>query len=303
MEEQVRKATKSERREWVTGWLFVSPIALGLLIWTLVPSLASFALSMTRYKIVTPPRWVGLSNYARMLQEPVFVKSLKVTFSYVLMQLPPALILALLLAILLNTGVRGMVFFRTCYYVPAVVPAVATALVWSWLLNMNYGLVNQVLRLIGLKPVNFFGNPKTALPAMAVMGWFSIGRAIVIFLAGLLNVPPSLYEAAQIDGAGAVRRFFTITLPMLSSTIFYMVVMGLIGSFQVFTQSYVLTSGGPLYSTYFYNLMIFEAAFRSQQMGYASALAWVLLVIILVFTLAIFRSSSAWVYYESAVKG
>ncbi|MFH1086782.1 MAG: sugar ABC transporter permease, partial [Chloroflexota bacterium] len=215
---------------------------------------------------------------------------------------PIGLAIALLGAVLLNSGVYGMTVFRTFFYMPAVVPVVATSLVWSWMLNLDFGLVNQGLRALGLPSVNFFGNPKTALPTLAVMSWFGVGQTMVIYLAGLLNIPPSLYEAAEIDGASPIRKFLWITLPMLSPTIFYTVVMGLIRSFQYFTQAYVLTSGGPMKATYFYNLMIYNMAFGFLQMGYASALAWVLLLIILIFTLSVLRSSSAWVYYETEMK-
>jgi len=294
-----RRLTRLERQEEIEGWLFISPIVLGLLLWTLIPVVASLGLSFMNYWIMKSPQWIGTHNYVRMFtRDEDFYQALKVTFSFVAMQLPAGLAIALFEAVLLNTGARGMAFFRTCFYLPAVVPAVALSLVWRWVLNLNYGVVNQGLRLVGIKGINFLGDPRTALPTMAVMSWFGVGQAMVIFLAGLLNIPPSLYEAAEIDGAGRVRTFFSITLPMLTPTIFYMIVMGLIGSFQYFTQAYILTSGGPLKSTYFYNLMIYNVAFKNLQMGYASALAWFLLLIILVLTLSVFRSSSAWVYYE-----
>jgi len=174
--------------------------------------------------------------------------------------------------------------------------------VWGWILNMNYGLVNQFLDALGFQRVNFFGNPKTALPTMAAMTWFAVGHTMIIYLAGLLNIPPSLYEAAEIDGAGSFRRFVHITIPQLSPTIFYTIVQGLIASFQIFTTAYVLTGGGPMKATYFYNLMIYQQAFSNLKMGYASALAWILLIMILIMTLAVFRSSSAWVYYETEIR-
>ena len=292
-----------ERRRRVAGWLFISPAVLGLLIWTLVPVIASLLFSFTEYDIVSRPVWIGLDNYKRMFtREPDFFQALKVTITFVAMQLPIGLGVALAAALLLNTGVRAMAFFRTCFYLPSMVPVVAVSLVWSWLLNLNYGLVNQVIKMVGGEPVNFFGNPKTALPTLAVMSWFAVGRTIVIYLAGLLNVPPSLYEAAEIDGANRVRKFLSITLPMLSPTIFYTVIMGLINSFQYFTQAFVLTSGGPLKSTFFYNLMIYQVGFQWLRMGYASALSWILLIIILIITLFVFRGSSAWVYYETEMR-
>ncbi|MBN1401220.1 MAG: sugar ABC transporter permease [Anaerolineae bacterium] len=299
-----RKITKTERDEWIAGWLFISPVVLGLIIWTLIPTIASLFLSFTDYRILKPPVWVGVDNYVAMLtRQPDFPKALQVTFSFVAMQLPIGLMVALGGALLLNTGVRAMTVFRTFFYLPAVAPAVAVALVWAWILNLNYGLVNQFLNALGFERINFFGNPKTALPTLAVMTWFSVGQTMIIYLAGLLNISPSLYEAAEIDGAGRVRKFLNITLPMLSPTIFYTVIQGLILSFQYFTTAYILTSGGPMKATYFYNLMIYNEAFSNLKMGYASALAWFLLIMILVMTMTVFRSSAAWVYYESEVAG
>lgn len=297
------RISRRERDERIAGWLFISPVVLGLLIWTLLPVVASLVLSFMDYRILKPPTWIGMDNYVRMFtRDPDFYQSLKVTFSFVAMQLPVGLSIALGGALLLNTGVHGITAFRTFFYLPSVVPVVATSMVWGWVLNLNYGLVNQFLAALGLERINFFGNPKTALPTLAMMSWFGVGQTMVIFLAGLLNIPPSLYEAAEIDGADKVRRFFAITIPMLSPTLFYTIVMGLIQSFQYFTQAYILTLGGPLKATYFFNLMIYDVAFKLLRMGYASALAWFLLVIILVFTLMVFRSSSAWVYYETEMR-
>lgn len=298
-----RRISRMERNEWITGWLFISPVVLGLLLWTLLPTIASLILSFTDYRILTPPVWVGFDNYTGMfLRDRDFYQALKVTYSFVAMQLPIGLCVALGGALLLNTGVNGLTIFRTFFYLPSVVPAVATAMVWGWILNLNYGLVNQFLDILGLERINFFGNPKTALPTLAAMTWFSVGQTMIIYLAALLNVPPSLYEAAEMDGAGQIRRFASITLPMISPTLFYTVVHGLILSFQYFTQAYILTQGGPMRATYFYSLMIYNEAFSNLKMGYAAALAWFLLVMILIMTLTVFRSSSAWVYYEAEVK-
>ena len=298
-----RKITKLERDEWIAGWLFISPVVLGLIIWTLLPTVASLFLSLTDYRILKPPVWIGVSNYVGMFtRQPDFPLALRVTAKFVAMQLPIGLMVALGGAMLLNTRVAGMTVFRTFFYMPAVAPAVASALVWGWILNLNYGLVNQFVDFLGFDRINFFGNPKTALPTLAAMTWFSVGQTMIIYLAGLLNIPPSLYEAAEIDGANRFSKFVNITLPMLSPTIFYTVVQGLILSFQYFTQAYILTNGGPMKATYFYNLMIYNEAFSNLKMGYAAALAWFLLVMILVMTLTVFRSSSVWVYYESEVK-
>lgn len=300
-----RKITKTERDEWIAGWLFISPVVLGLLIWTTLPVLASLYLSFTNYRLLEAAKWTGLNNYVRMFtRDPDFYQALSVTFRFVAMQLPVGLCVALGGALLLNANVKGLPIFRAFFYIPSVVPAVATALVWTWVLNLDYGLVNQFIKATGRPPVNFFGNPKNVLPTLAVMTWFGVGSTMVIYLAGLLNIPPSLYEAAEIDGAGTMGRFFHITIPMLSPTLFYTIVMGLIASFQYFTQAYVVSggTGGPMKSTLFYNLMIYQQAFSNLKMGYASALAWFMLIIILVFTLSVFRSSALWVYYETEMR-
>lgn len=300
-----RKITKTERDEWIAGWLFISPVVLGLLIWTALPVFASLYLSFTDFRLLQPPEWVGTHNYVRMFtRDPDFTQALSVTVRFVAMQLPIGLMVALGGALLLNSGVKGLPIFRAFFYIPSVVPAVAITLVWSWVLNLNYGIVNQFIKALGYPPVNFFGTPKLVLPTLAVMTWFGVGHTMVIYLAGLLNIPPSLYEAAEIDGAGRVRRFLHITLPMLSPTLFYTIVQGLIASFQYFTQAYVISggTGGPMKATLFYNLMIYQQAFSNLKMGYASAMAWFLLLIILLLTLSVFRSSSVWVYYETEMR-
>ena len=296
-------ALSMEQRENIAGWLFVSPAALGLLIWTLVPVIASLGLSFTQYSVLRPPTYVGAENWVEMFTKDVrFIDAIKVTFRFVAMQLPPGLLIALGIAVLLNSRSRGMTLFRTMFYLPAMVPSVATALLWAWILSFDHGLANHFVKLLGFKSVNWLGDPRSALPSLAVMSWWGVGPTAVIFLAALLSVPPSLYEAAQIDGAGAFRRFWSITLPSISPTIFFNVVMGLIGSFQYFTNAYLLTAGGPMRTTLFYNLYLFLIAFRYLKMGYACALAWVLFAIILILTLLVFRSSALWVYYETEVR-
>ena len=285
------------------GWLFVSPAVLGLLIFTLLPMIASFLLSFTQYSVLRPPTWIGLENWQTMLSDDVrFVDAIKVTFRFVAMQLPPGLAIALGIALLLNSKVHGMLFFRTMFYLPAIVPSVATALLWGWILSYDHGLANQFIRLFGLRSVNWLGDPNIALPTLAVMTWWGVGPTAIIFLASLLSVPLSLYEAAEIDGAGSLRRFWSITLPSISPTIFFNLVIGLIASFQYFTNAYLLTSGGPMRATLFYNLYLFQIAFRYLKMGYACSLAWFLFLIILILTLLVFRSSAVWVYYEAEVK-
>ena len=298
-----RLALSAAQRDNIAGWLFVSPAALGLLIFILAPMVASFALSFAEYSVLSPPTYAGLENWAKMFTDDVrFVDSIKVTFRFVAMQLPAGLMIALAIALLLNSTAPGMTFFRTMFYMPAMVPAVANALLWAWILSFDHGLANEFVKRLGFKSVNWLGSPKTALPTLAGMTWWGVGPTAVIFLAALLSVPPSLYEAAEIDGAGVFRRFWSITLPSISPTILFNVVMGLIRSFQYFTNAYLLTKGGPMRATLFYNLYLYEIAFRYLKMGYACSLAWFLFGMILVLTLLVLRSSSLWVYYETEVR-
>jgi multiple sugar transport system permease protein len=291
------------QRDNIAGWLFVSPAALGLLMWVVAPMIASLVLSFTEYSVLSPAKYIGTANWVEMFTDDVrFIDSIKVTFKFVGIQLPAGLAIALAIALLLNSTAFGMTFFRTMFYMPAMVPAVANALLWAWLLSFDHGLVNEVVKRLGFRSVNWLGSPTTALPTLAAMSWWGVGPTAVIFLAALLSVPSSLYEAAEIDGAGALRRFWSITLPSISPTILFNVVMGLIHSFQYFTNAYLLTNGGPMRSTLFYNLYLYQIAFRYLKMGYACSLAWFLFAIILVLTLLVLRSSALWVYYETEVR-
>jgi multiple sugar transport system permease protein len=211
---------------------------------------------------------------------------------------PLTLALAFLVALLLNTKTRGIALFRTLYYLPSIVPAVANAVLWMWIFNSEFGLLNLLLNKLGVDKVLWLQNPNTALPALILMSLWSLGGVMIIYLAGLNGIPEQLYEAASIDGAGSVTKFFRITLPMMTSVIFFNLILQIIGSFQVFTASYLMTQGGPNYATTFYVLYLFDNAFSYFEMGYASALAWVLFFIILMLSLLVFRSGSSWVYYE-----
>jgi multiple sugar transport system permease protein len=298
-----RRYSRTFWRDTVQGYLFILPVVLGLLIFTFGPMIASFYISFTDYPLLTSPKWVGIGNYVKMFaKDDLFWKALKVTVNFALMSLPLGMVGSLLVAVLLNQKVRGIPLFRTCFYMPAIVPAVASAVLWSWLLNPDYGLVNAALKGLGLPTSRFLADEKTALPSLVLMGLWGLGGGMIIYLAGLQGIPESLYEAAKIDGANTFQLFFRITLPLLSATIFYNLVMGLIGTFQYFAPAFIMTGGGPLHATYFYNLMLYERAFRWLQMGSASAMAWFLLMIVLLLTLLVFRSSSFWVYYEAEVK-
>jgi len=291
------------RRDTIEGYLFILPVVLGLLFFTIGPMLASFYISFTKYPILRSPEWIGVRNYINMFtKEPYFWQSAKVTFTYAITAVPLGILGAFMLALLLNQRVKGMPFFRASFYMPTIVPAVASAVLWGWLLNADYGLVNAMLKFVGLPTSRFFGDPSSALASLVFMSLWSVGGGMVIYLAGLQGIPESFYEAAKIDGASSTQLFRYITVPLMTPTLFFGLVMGLIGAFQYFTEAFVLTQGGPLFSTYFYSLMVYERAFRFTQMGMAAAMAWVLLVVILTLTLLVFRSSALWVFYETEVK-
>ena len=287
-------------RDTIEGYLFILPVILGLLLWTFGPMLASLYLSFTDYPLLKSPTFIGLRNFRDMFTEDYLrvLHSLWVTLLYAAMALPLSLVGSLSAALLLNQRVPGIRFFRTAFYLPTIVPGIAMVFIWGWLLNPEFGLVNATLERIGLPPVGWLSEPETALPSLAVLTLWSIGPAMIIFLAGLQGISQELYDAGKIDGATEWRLFWNITIPMLSPTIFFNLVTGLIVTFQYFLPPYVLTQGGPLFSTYVYNLNLYEKAFKWLQMGLAAAMAWLLFAIILLLTLVLFRGSDAYVYYE-----
>lgn len=291
------------RQEAVAGYLFIMPWIIGFVVFLAGPMLASFVLSFTRWNIVGTPSWVGLSNYRQIFTaDPDFVQSLEVTFRYAIIYLPLSTVLGIGIAVALNSRVRGVGIFRTLLYLPSVVPGVAATLVWVWILNGRFGLLNTLLSYLGVEGPNWFRDPQAALYGIILISLWGVGGSAIIYLAGLQNIPEHLYEAAHVDGASTLQQFRYVTLPMLSPTIFFQLVVGLIGVFQTFTSSYVATGGGPLKSTLFYMLYIYNRAWQSLRMGYASALAWILAVIILVITILVFRSSPYWVHYEAERK-
>ena len=300
-----RRRTQA-RRETLLFYLCISPWLIGFLVFVAGPMIASLVLSFTRWDMLSPPEWVGMKNYVHMFTaDPDFWQSLKVTAVYTVFSVPLRLLTALFLAILLNEATRGVGIFRTAFYLPSIVASVAAAVLWSWILNPKFGPVNGALRLFGIKGPSWFSDPRYALWGLVIMSTWGVGGEMLIFLAGLKSIPQQLYEAAEIDGAGRWVRFTRVTLPMLSPTIFFNFVMSMIGSFQTFDSAYVIstaragTIGGPMNSTLFYMLHLYRNAFGWQKMGYASALAWVLFLIILVLVLLTLRSSSLWVYYEA----
>jgi len=286
------------RREALFFYLFISPWIIGFLVFRIGPILASLYLSFSSYAIVDSPRWIGAANYVRAFtSDRLFWKSLWNTFYYVGFGVPLNVVFAFLLAVLLNTDIKGRIFYRIAYYIPSIIPGVAGAVLWLILLNPRLGLINMAMGLVGLPRINWLGDPNWSKPAFVLMSLWGVGGAMIIYLAGLQGIPTELYEAAEIDGASTWAKFARVTVPLMTPVIFYNVVMQIIGSFQVFGSAFIMTGGGPLNSTRFYMLHLYEYAFSYFKMGYASALAWVLLIIIVAFTLLVFRGSSAWVFY------
>jgi multiple sugar transport system permease protein len=291
-----------EQREALLFYALISPWFIGFVVFLGYPMLRSLYLSFTDYNLLSPPIWVGLRNYERIFNDPEFWQSLKVTFLYALGSVPGSLIIALALAMVLSQKLRGVNIWRTIFFLPSVLSSIAVALLWLYVFRPEGGLFNIVLGWFGIEGPGWVTSEVWALPALIIMSWWSIGGQIVIYLAGLKGIPESLYEVAEIDGANNWVKFRYVTLPMLSPTIFFNVVLGIIGALQVFDVGWVMTRGGPNNATLFYMLNLYRRAFQFVQMGYASALAWILFIIIMVITLLVIRSSSAWVYYESEAK-
>ncbi|MEV0381321.1 sugar ABC transporter permease [Nonomuraea sp. NPDC050643] len=285
-------------RRW--GLLMAVPAILGFLIFTAGPMVASFVFSLTDWQIGGTPSFVGLDNYTAMAADELFWTSLSATTYYTLGAVPLVLIVSFAVAMLLNQKVRGLSLWRTIFYLPTLVPAIANVVLWIWIFNPDFGLLNSLLRQAGLPSGQWIYDEATAIPSLVIMSTWGFGNTMVIFLAGLQGVPKHLYEAVSIDGGGAWRRFWHVTLPMMTPTIFYNLVVGVVGTFQVFNQAYVMTEGGPNNATLFYVYYLFRIAFRESEMGYASALAWVLFMIIVVITFLMFRNARRWVYYEMA---
>ncbi len=293
------KVRRREIKKIAIGVAFISPWVVGFLWLTLYPMLASLYYSFTDFQILNSPVWIGLANYQEMFfTDKLFWVSVGNTLYFALVSLPVGTVFSICLALLLNRKAAGMSFYRTLYYVPTVVPAVASVMLWAWILNPQVGLVNYCLGLIGIQGPGWLNDPNWSKPALIVLGLWGVGGGTVIYLAGLQDVPAHLYEAAALDGANALQKTWFVTIPLLTPTILFNVVMGLIGSFQYFTQAFVAGAfGGPLNSLLFYNLYLYRNAFSYYRMGYASSMAWVLLIFVLLVTLAIFRATGRWVHY------
>lgn len=294
-----KKSLYNSEAKW--GIILALPAILGFFIWTLGPMVASFVLGFTDWNVVSTPNFIGLKNFRTMfIDDFIFRKSIYATVYYSIGSVISSVTFAFLIALLLNQKVRGLPVFRTIFYLPSITPAIASAMLWIWLFNPDFGLLNQILGRFGFPRLQWIYDEKQVIPSLIFMSIWGMGGTMVIFLAGLQGVPQELYEAVEIDGGNWWHRFRYVTVPMMTPTIFFNLVMAIIGTFQVFTSAYIMTGGGPNYASMFYVYYIYLTAFRYGQMGYACALAVILFFIILSFTLLVFKSSPYWVYYESA---
>jgi multiple sugar transport system permease protein len=291
--------TRLARHESLAFYAMIMPWIIGFIIFTLGPMILSFYMSFFDWPLREPPTYVGLQNYLRFPSDMVWVKALQVTATYTLGAVPLGLIFGFLLALLLNQKIPGMPFFRTVFYLPSLVPATANAILWLFVLNAQIGIINTALRSIGIQGPSWLGSSKWALPGLIIMSLWGVGGGMVIYLAGLQGIPEYLYEAAKIDGANQFQQFLNVTIPMMTPVIFFNLVMGIIGTFQVFNQAYIMTQGGPGRATYFYVYYLYRNSFDYYRMGYGSAMAWFLFALILVLTLLNFWLSNRWVFYES----
>ncbi|GAA3871827.1 carbohydrate ABC transporter permease [Tessaracoccus defluvii] len=300
--EQLRPGQRAfKRKETVAGYGFLTPWLIGFFGLTLLPMVYSLYLSFTKYNLFKAPEWIGFDNYVRLFtHDPQFIHSAKITLTYVLVGTPIQLSAALLVAMLLNYRERGSGFFRSAFYAPSLIGgSVSVAIVWRAMFNSD-GPVDSFLSSIGIHLGGWVGNPNLVLPAMIILAVWQFGATMVIFLAGLKQIPKELYEAAEMDGAGAWSRFRTVTLPMLSPVIFFNLLLGLIGAFQVFASAYIISrgSGGPAGMTNFITVYLYKRGFSDGQMGYAAAMAWVLLIVVAIIATILFRTQKSWVHYS-----
>jgi multiple sugar transport system permease protein len=287
-------------REALIGYLFASPVILGLVIWVMGPMIGSFLVSLTDWNVLSAPHWLGLRNYVRLFTSDYFFSnSLLVTVYYVLLNVVLTFVYSLALALLLNQKVRGQGIYRAVFYLPAIVPIVASSALWLWLYNPDFGLFNEILQGLGLRKSLWLVGQSTVVPSLVLMTvWGGAGNTIVIFLAALQGVPRQLLEAVEIDGGTWWHKFWAVTWPLISPVTFFNLVVGLINSFQIFTQSYIMTSGGPNNASLFYVYLMYREGFERNNMGNAAALAWILFLIVSLLGLVLFRWSRGWVHYE-----
>src|SRR5690554_4704597 len=293
------KREKPQKHEMLWGFLFISPFILGLLIFWISPIVAAVGLSFTYWDFFSAPEFIGLTNYKDLIRDPIFHRSVLNTLYYTIVTIPASIVLSLLLAVALNKAIKGIVWLRTCYFLPYVTSTVSVALLWSWLYNYDFGLLNHFLGKLGLSPVAWLTNPQLALPAIMIMSiWKKLVYNIVLYMTGLQNIPQHLYECAKIDVASQLGIFMNISIPLLSPTTFFMLIIGMIGSLQVFEQAYIMTGGGPGVATYTIVYYLWEQGFRFSYMGYASAMGWILFILVFLITIFNWKFSSRFVHYQ-----
>lgn len=298
-----KKDHKLFSRKDIPFYLFASPWIIGMLVFFIYPAIMSAYYSLTDYNIVSKPVFVGFKNYIILFtKDPIFIKAILNTLYMVAFSLPLQLIMQLVLAMMLNWDLKGIGIFRAIYYVPVLVPPVSISLLFTMVYDEHYGILNAILKLFGLPAQQWLTSVQLSKPSIIIMGLWTAGSGMLFYLSSLKNVPTSLYESASIDGASAWTKMWKITLPIISPTIFFQLIMGVISTFQLFTESYVLTKGGPNYSSYFMMYYLYQTAFKHGNMGRASAMAWILFIIILIFTVIILKTSNKWVYYEEEAK-
>ena len=299
----MRRAARILDNEKVAGYVFILPFIIGLLVFTAFPFFTSLYLTFTEYNMLSAPKWIGLDNFRRMFfEDKYFWQSFFVTFKFALIQVPIKLLVSLGVALILSRNTRAISIYRSAFYIPSLMgSSVAVALMWKQLFSLK-GAMNGILGALGIAPVKWLTSPSTALGVLIALGIWQFGSSMLIFLAAIKNVPQSYHEAAIVDGAGPVKRFFSIVLPMITPIFFFNLINQTIGSFQAFNSSYLITGGKPLNTTLYYGVHLYNRAFAYYEMGYGSAMAWFMLLVIALFTALIFRSSSAWVYYESEGK-
>lgn len=300
--EKVRLRKNNKTLQKMTPYLFISPWLIGFTAFTLGPLLLSFYMSFHDWPVIGEATFVGFKNYMDMFtKDTQFYNSLSITFKFALIFVPLNMIVALILAVMISKNVKGIPLFRVIFYIPSVVSGVAVAIIWGWILDSNNGILNYLLSMIGIEGPRWLQDPKWAIVAIIIASGWGVGNMMLIFYTDIKGIPRSYYEAALMDGASATRQFFNITLPIITPTILFNLVTSTITALQQLTLVILLTGGGPLKSTYFYGLFVYENAFKHHKLGYASANAWVMFIIILFMTAVIFKSSSSWVFYENEV--
>lgn len=295
---------KKKRMKQITPYLFISPWIIGFLVFTIGPLIFSLIMSFFNWPVIGDKTFVGFGNYIEMFtQDKQFFKSLLISIKYAAIFVPLNMCIALFLAMLISQPVRGAKIYRTIYYIPTVISGVAVSIIWGWILNGDYGVLNYLLSFIGIKGPKWLVDPAWAIFAVIIASAFGVGSMMLIFYTNIKSIPADIYEAASIDGASPARQFFSITLPIITPTLLFNLITSIISSFQQVTLVMLLTAGGPMKSTYFYGLMTYNNAFKHHKLGYASANAWVMFIIILCLTALVFKSSSMWVFYESEAGG